>query len=62
MDVEKLAHLPEGKTLEFKRDASSLDPILKAVIAFANTAGGIILVGVEDNGTIIPFLKNKITN
>ena len=53
MDVEKLAHLPESKTLEFKRDASSLDSILKAVIAFANTAGGLILVGVEDNGTII---------
>ena len=53
MDIEKLAHLPESKTLEFKRDTSSLDSILKAVVAFANTAGGIILIGVEDDGTII---------
>ena len=53
MDIVKLAHLPESKTLEFKRDASSLDSILKAVIAFANTAGGIILIGVEDGGEIV---------
>lgn len=53
LDLEQILSKPEGKTVEFKRDTSSLDPILKAVIAFANTAGGIILVGVEDNGTII---------
>lgn len=53
MDIVKLANLPESKTLEFKRDASSLDAILKAVIAFANTAGGIILIGVEDDGKIV---------
>lgn len=52
MDIIKLAQLPEGQTLEFKRDTSSLDPILKAVIAFANTAGGVILIGVDDDGTI----------
>ena len=53
MDITKLADLPESKTLEFKRDASSLDSILKAVVAFANTAGGIVLIGVEDDGTIV---------
>lgn len=53
MDIEKLTHLPESKTLEFKRDTSSLDSILKAVVAFSNTAGGIILIGVEDDGTIV---------
>lgn len=53
MDVEKLVNLPESKTLEFKRDTSSLDSILKAVIAFANTAGGIILIGVDDGGKIV---------
>ena len=30
-----------------------MDSILKAVIAFANTAGGIILIGVEDGGEIV---------
>jgi ATP-dependent DNA helicase RecG len=53
MNIVTLAKLPESNTLEFKRDTSSLDSILKAIIAFANTAGGIILIGVEDNGNII---------
>ncbi len=53
MDIIRLAKLPESKTLEFKRDTSSLEPILKCVVAFANTAGGIILIGVDDNGDIV---------
>jgi predicted HTH transcriptional regulator len=38
----------EGKTLEFKRDLSSPDGALKSIVAFANTAGGTLLLGVED--------------
>lgn len=38
--------------MEFKRDASSLESLLKSVVAFSNTSGGIILIGVEDNGVI----------
>ena len=35
---------PEGKTLEFKRDLSSPQSFLGTVAAFANTAGGTILI------------------
>ncbi len=45
MDVLKQS---EGKTLEFKRDVSSPDGVLRTLVAFANTAGGTVLVGVED--------------
>ena len=45
IDIQEVITLPEGKTLEFKRDLSSLKPILKTLIAFANTACGILLVG-----------------
>lgn len=38
---------PEGKTLEFKRDLSSPIPILKTLIAFANTAGSRLITGVR---------------
>jgi predicted HTH transcriptional regulator len=38
----------EGKTLEFKRDASSPVPLMKTLVAFANGPGGILLIGVED--------------
>ena len=48
MDIEQLLSRPEGKTLEFKSDLSSLAPILRTVAAFANTAGGTIVVGIED--------------
>ena len=48
MDLVALLTRPEGKTLEFKRDLSSPDGVLKTLIAFANTAGGTLLLGVED--------------
>lgn len=41
MDIKALLEKHEGKTLEHKRDLSSLKPILKTIVAFANTAGGI---------------------
>jgi hypothetical protein len=48
MDLLDLLKRPEGKTLEFKRDLSSPDGALKTIVAFANTAGGTLLIGVED--------------
>jgi len=48
MELVDLLKRPEGKTLEFKRDISSPDGALKTIVAFANTAGGTLLIGVED--------------
>ncbi|MGQ0766708.1 MAG: ATP-binding protein [Gemmatimonadota bacterium] len=48
MDLVELLKRPEGKTLEFKRDLSSPDGVLRTLVAFANTAGGSLLLGVED--------------
>ena len=48
MDLLALLAQPEGKTIEFKRDLSSPAGFLRAVTAFANTAGGTIIIGVED--------------
>ena len=44
----QLITMPEGKTLEFKRDISSPKNILKTLVAFANTAGVRLIIGVED--------------
>ena len=52
-DIAKLLSMPEGKTLEFKRDLSSLQPILKTLVAFANTAGGVLIIGKDDAGNIL---------
>ena len=48
MVLVELLKRTEGKTLEFKRDLSSPEGILKCLVAFANTAGGIVVIGVED--------------
>jgi predicted HTH transcriptional regulator len=48
VDLVNLLSRPEGKTLEFKRDLSSPQGVLKAIVAFANTSGGVLLLGVED--------------
>ncbi len=48
MSLVELLKRNEGKTLEFKRDLSSPEGILKCLVAFANTAGGIVAIGVED--------------
>lgn len=53
--MSELVHLlnqPEGRTLEFKRDLSSLRPILKTLVAFANTSGGTLVIGREDDGRL----------
>ena len=48
MDIESLLRSPEGKTVEFKRDLASPDGVLRSITAFANSAGGVLIVGVED--------------
>ncbi|PKQ29293.1 MAG: transcriptional regulator [Actinobacteria bacterium HGW-Actinobacteria-10] len=53
MDITTLLRSPEGKTLEFKRDLSSHGPIVRTACAFANAAGGILVFGVADDGTIL---------
>ena len=49
----------EGKTVEFKEDLPLSDQIAKTVVAFANTAGGKIFIGVKDDGTVCG-VENKI--
>jgi ATP-dependent DNA helicase RecG len=51
--IETLLTRPEGKTLEFKRDLSSPRPMLKTLVAFANTAGGRLVIGVDDDKQVV---------
>lgn len=55
----------ENETTEFKREYT--DSIKKEVVAFANTRGGVIYVGVDDKGEIYPIedvdkTLQKLTN
>lgn len=55
MDLRSLNELVrqgEGKRLEFKLKTNHPEKIIKEIVAFANTGGGKLLVGVQDNGAI----------
>lgn len=54
--LRELVRQGEGRYLEFKFKTSHPEKIVREIVAFANTAGGILLIGVGDDGTI-PGLK-----
>ena len=58
--ITQLITMPEGKTLEFKRNLSSPKNILKTMVAFANSAGGRLLVGVEDVTREVLGIENPL--
>ena len=51
-ELEQLVGLGEGLSLEFKRQVPRPERIAKEVVALANTHGGRIVLGVDDDGTI----------
>lgn len=53
LPIQTLLTLPEGKTLEFKRDLSSPRNVLRTLVAFANSAGGQLVLGVADDGQLL---------
>lgn len=51
-DITKLAQRGEGLHVEFKKKAAHPEKIVKEIIAMANTDGGYLLLGVDDDGTV----------
>lgn len=49
----------EGRQTEFKRLVHSPRKIAKSIVAFANTEGGKILIGVDDDGRITGIHSEK---
>ena len=47
--ISELLVRNEGKTLEFKENCRPMRGILRTVVAFANTAGGILVIGIRDH-------------
>lgn len=60
MDLVEILRRPEGKTLEFKRELSSPDGALKTIVAFANTAGGTLVLGVEDRSRHVRGVREPL--
>ena len=51
-ELQGLADAGESARVEFKREAGDLRSVGRAVCAFANSDGGTLLIGVDDNGRI----------
>jgi len=55
MDIREIIRLiknGENEVIEFKKKANFPEKIVKEIVAFANTRGGNLLIGVEDDGKI----------
>lgn len=52
-DLKNLIQTGESSFLEFKHSVASPQKIAREIAAFANSKGGTILIGVEDNGEMI---------
>jgi hypothetical protein len=72
-DIKKLAALPESKTLEFKstirynlhtekNDKAIEFAWIKGIAAFLNTEGGVVLIGVDDDGNFTGIEKDAFEN
>ncbi len=53
MSLLKAIQSGEGKNLEFKVELPSSNTLAKTVIAFSNTGGGKLIIGVNDQGEIV---------
>ena len=51
----------ESSTLEFKRELPKNDQIIKTVIGFCNQKGGEIILGIDNDGTIVGVPEEKVT-
>ncbi len=60
-DIEEILSRGENEQVEFKPDVSSRqDDFLETVVAFSNSRGGTVFVGVNDNGKPIGVAERKL--
>src|SRR6056297_610276 len=56
--IDTLLQKEEGKQLEFKRDLTSSKKLMKTIVAFANSSGGTVVIGVEDGTKSVVGIEN----
>jgi ATP-dependent DNA helicase RecG len=52
-EINHLAKAGESSSLEFKTSTGQLSGACETICAFLNTKGGIVLIGVKNNGEVI---------
>jgi len=62
MDIEKLKEIiieGESSTVEFKRKVTTAEKIAKELCAFANTKGGYLIIGIDDDRKVVGVDSEK---
>ncbi|MBN2361668.1 MAG: ATP-binding protein [Deltaproteobacteria bacterium] len=60
LEVDSAIKAGECKTIEFKRILSNKqNDLAESIAAFANTAGGIIIIGVDDHSNVVGFHNDR---
>lgn len=59
MNISELLKQGENASIEFKEIVARPESLAKEIVAFANTQGGTLLLGVADNGKIIGISDDK---
>jgi len=57
--LQKLIAQGEGEQLDFKKTVQDSRKIARSMVAFANTRGGKLLIGVRDNGTLAGIVSDE---
>ncbi len=52
-DILEILSLGKNQNIEYKTTCDNIDLIGKTICAFLNSGGGYIIIGIDDNGTII---------
>ena len=58
--IKRLLAKDEGKALEFKRNCSPFAKIVHTAFAFANTAGGTLVIGIQDKTKSVLGLSDPL--
>jgi len=60
IELMEIINNGENSTVEFKRDNLRAEQLAKEIVAFANSYGGRILIGVENDGEISGKVNNQL--
>jgi ATP-dependent DNA helicase RecG len=60
MNLLAQIQLGESKTLELKSELPQHDQIAKTIVAFANTSGGKLLIGVDDARQVVGVSEEDV--
>ena len=59
-DLVEIIANGENSVVEFKRDDVENHPLAKELVAFSNLEGGMVLLGVDDDGTIVGLKRDNL--